>query len=743
MNKRTILSALLCMLFAHPNLCLGNVNLEKQTPGETKKKPKIEIILVAPDMDRPPPNPKPTFKWKLKSDKRLGLEDIKFSFKLWKVQKMTSGKIGEGPVVFELNRKKIPKMSLRFPDKLLPLNQKEIYAWKVKAYKNNRVIAVSSIDFLFWNVCQLIPYPSTYNICEGSPIPLRALIFMFGNSISGPIDWHLIGPGVNASGTNPGVLWTHPSTPGPPLDLGVHQAAYTLTVTRGTCSRSCQFTVNVYPNLTAEVEDPVINAGEDNRVRMLGIPASLDNYVTWTWQDSLDNGVIFSLPQNLGVGNNWKNTGIISPNGCPNPPCGFVLRRYTAAVDLSSLDLTGPPPDDCPNPTSVDVKVCCPNNGNITAASSTHSFSNPPANTQICSGNPPNYPVLVTLEITGYNWTDITWHVTPNAQIVSSSSPDVATYSIESADEYTFTADITNGECGTVQRSVTILVVDPVEASVAALGNVEWVCPHDDAVMELTPSDPPLPPGTIINWYYQINCTGSWIPAGAGTGVTEFNTNGIGPLHEDWKSVCWKAEVQDQYGVCDPFTTNVWQIDVSDPPCKPVLSGPPTKCPGESVDIELALTDNPQPCSDCVGYRWFLDGNLIDTPTNSGSQYSVTEPGNYVVEAFINCTDPVLDCPEFISVSDPLTIKDCIITIKLYPAVCCSDGHTPITITATALSTCGGPYSYQWTGTDGFSANTAQITLDPPPQITTGYTVTVTDGSGCQAEKTITITACH
>ncbi|MCX7737309.1 MAG: hypothetical protein N2319_11425 [Candidatus Kapabacteria bacterium] len=62
---------------------------------------------------------------------------------------------------------------------------------------------------------------------------------------------------------------------------------------------------------------------------------------------------------------------------------------------------------------------------------------------------------------------------------------------------------------------------------------------------------------------------------------------------------------------------------------------------------------------------------------------------------------------------------------------------SPILIGNTAT---GGrpPYSYNWTPTTGLSAsNTAQVTANPNQ--TTNYTVTVTDGNGCQTSATIRV----
>lgn len=727
MKKRTMLCFILCIFIAQLTWS-RSVKPEPTPPG-----PKKKVILLEPTADRPSKTLRPTFKWQLISVNQL--KGVTFSLIVKELPE--KGDPGSGPLIFE--RKGIREMYFQYPAELPELNSKKIYIWKVTAFDmNNKLIDVSDSDIITpADICMIFSSPTTQSICGGTIPSLNANIWFTGTGI---INWTLSCPNCSPPVSNQGVMYNSGPWPAPPLlplvTPGVY--TYTLSASKGSCHKSATFKVNVYPQLTAVVADQEICSGMGGtKLKLTGIPSLLDNAVTWTWEDSL-TGTFPSPPSfPLGAGNNWKNTGIISTSSCASSP--YVIRRYTGTVNLSSLNLPTQTPPGCPNYAAVNLKVWCPPIvGNImTPASSTHNFSNS-QHTKICSGNniPPNgpYPVKINLELTG-SMGAINWTSNPPVMIDSPHSPNVIC-TISSPGTYTFTATVTNGTCKPATKEISITVADPINVIVKAQYDMPF-CPHDDAVVFLYPTPPLLPPGAIITWSYQINSIGNWIDAGIGTGAIQYNTNNIGPISENWNSVCWRATIEDPNGICPDFITNSCCIDVTKPPCTPVISAPSKKCVGHSAEI-VVTPPNPSDCGVCIGYQWYLDGNQI-SPPGSHPPYYVTEPGNYVVEA-------LSVCPGLTTASNLIKIKDCLIKIVIVSEpygkpICCSDGHTPITVKAVVNSNCGGPYTYHWTG-GGLTGNNALFTI-PAPQTTTVYTVTVNDGYGCQASASITITACN
>ena len=139
------------------------------------------------------------------------------------------------------------------------------------------------------------------------------------------------------------------------------------------------------------------------------------------------------------------------------------------------------------------------------------------------------------------------------------------------------------------------------------------------------------------------------------------------------------------------------------------------------------------PATGPLTYQWYLNGFPVIGQT--ALTLTTTNPGNYFLVVYNqNKCDS--------AISNICTVMDCEIDITVQ-GVCCSDGTTPITLTANATSTCGGIGSYQWTGPGGPFPPGATLFLNPPPQVTSTYTVTVTDANGCQSSASVTILACR
>ena len=93
-------------------------------------------------------------------------------------------------------------------------------------------------------------------------------------------------------------------------------------------------------------------------------------------------------------------------------------------------------------------------------------------------------------------------------------------------------------------------------------------------------------------------------------------------------------------------------------------------------------------------YQWYLNGlpvgPIIGPNASLPIQLPTTQPGNYYLKVYSkNRCDS--------SISNNLIIEDCLLNISI-TGTCCSDGSTPIRLTANATSTCGNAIvSYTWT----------------------------------------------
>ena len=163
----------------------------------------------------------------------------------------------------------------------------------------------------------------------------------------------------------------------------------------------------------------------------------------------------------------------------------------------------------------------------------------------------------------------------------------------------------------------------------------------------------------------------------------------------------------------DCTTMDEIEIDISDAPMVDLPMGQ-NICSGESVSINAD--------SDASNYQWYFEDQELAGETNSTIE--ISEPGEYIVEAFNN--------------------PDCITT----ESITIGEGETPELDLGDDLSLCpndlvildAGDFDlYEWS--DQTNQSTLSVSSDGPSSaFTETFTVTVTSSDNCTAEDAIEIT---
>jgi hypothetical protein len=462
-----------------------------------------------------------------------------------------------------------------------------------------------------------------------------------------------------------------------------------------------------------------------------------------------------------GTGNPRYTQTIQNPGLCGTTD-NYFTRAYFAFPPASY-------PSTCAS-AFKELRVWCHTDvGNILPVPGSHAMNpGPSPNVYTICCSPNDFPIDFELQLQNQKGDVQKWQRNPgpddftctpgpcfnNLGLPGSCCTKISTF-IGSPGTYTYTVFVKNGTCEEKSTSVTIIVEEPFVPVLTS--NKYLVCPNEDAEVSFPFANPPM--GATIEWFYQVNCTGPWIPPPATVVTSQSNaqfTNPIGNL-SPWYlppistpgfsslsttiSLCWKAVVTST--ICPASTSDPLRIDIRQGPGTPFIPPPPLLCCGTSCTLTATvpgITSNTGPLT----YQWYF--NDIFTPISGATQLQYTficskaTQGDY----FLVVTSPCKSIK-----SNVVHQKCCCVDISI-DGPCCSDGITPITLTANATSTCGNAIStYIWTGANIASGQgTSQITLNPPPSYYPGnieywdYTVRVIDAMGCENSQTITIIAC-
>jgi hypothetical protein len=709
-------------------------SMQKNEPGTTS------IELLSPSGKTEPVNTRPTFEWKTSP----AMQTANYSLVLREVEE--GKEITGGKVIFD--KKGITGNSFRFPNEVRSLDSTRTYSWELKMVdQNDKIISGGVAVFRMMPLpppgCTLYllgfqPYVfgGSNKFCEGGNTPTGInVVYLDGGPTNTVLNWTLAdGSGNITSGTyitipSYAVQFTIPLSP-PPTAPGIYN--YSLTVTRGGCSKTINFSVIIYPNVAIQVLDypsgsPITSLcwGEDAVLRMDGVPQNCNVL----WEYSLNGGSSWNAMPGGGTGNPY-NTNPVNWFPCSGPSRTVHFRGTVQNCGNSPA----PWPAACSDKKIISLQVFCPSvAGSISVSSSSHIIQ---AGNKICSNN--NYPVSLSLALGGYTGSITGW--TRNPGSIPASTNATISDLITAAGTYTYTATVQNNGCASKTAQVTIVIEDPITASVSS--NKTEVCWGDDASLTLTHNGPP---GTQVTWQYSLNCTGPWLNSGVISVVQ--NTNELfGPSFPSVvpptlspcnpNKICWRAIVTSPTGICSPVVTSPVTINVIVPPTAPVITpaGPIVKCWGAPVTL---TTSTPVCGGSPITYQWYLNG----LPVGSGQSFQATEPGNYFVVAHNknNC--------DSIQSTNVVTVRDCITKVIIEGPCTCSPNMS-FTLTANASSlmqppgttpaTCGGPYSYLWST----GATTQSINMGCPLQTTTVW-VEVTNAMGCVTKVFHTIKKCN
>lgn len=759
MNKRPlILISLTLAVFGLP----GRVLVDGQ-PAEKVIPPRgpetVTITLLEPTSERPPGSARPTFQWSTETS----AAGLTYDFVLREItaealKKEDATALDRGPVVFE--RKGIRGIEVAYPESSAPLDKTKVYAWAAVAHDSQgRQVGQATTVIGFPNMplgfCILwLNSPASYAVCQSLTGNFTASIsWSMFNSSGGSATWTLTDPNGSQSSGSAGTIpisWTGTAP-------GVYQ--WTLTVTKGNCTRTRTITLTVYPSFQVQILDypsgiamTDICWGDDATLKMVDVSGNpLPSGCPVSWDYSANGGSTW-IP--LGQGNPINTNPIINTNPL------FSGLSCTAGQNSITLQFRGTLPNcpnfppagasACPILTAPLTVWCLPQAGTITINGS---------NPQICNSSS-SYPLPVTLNLNGQLGTVDYWTVNGGSPIPGSQLQTTITYPIPSAGTYYFCAFVHNGSCVVpVHTCQQIIVEDPIQGAIQVTQNGvpnpnPEVCWGDDKVTMTFVPTKPLPAGTTFSWEYDINCTGSWSSTGTGTGITQnsndlilspFYPAGVNSCLVD--KVCWRVKADSHSGICLPSYISVNQANTPvtihvikpfDHTNPPVISPsqPAVKCPGQSVPLTVS---NPACATGPFTYQWYLNGLPISIAGATTPSINAVDPGNYTV---IVCNKNHCDCIE----TAPVTVRDCVTVVKITGPCACKAGQG-ITLTANASSqvvpsggsssNCGGPYTYTWST----GAQTQSITI-PCPSATTNYWVDVKDAMFCTTRANYSVKRC-
>ena len=169
-------------------------------------------------------------------------------------------------------------------------------------------------------------------------------------------------------------------------------------------------------------------------------------------------------------------------------------------------------------------------------------------------------------------------------------------------------------------------------------------------------------------------------------------------------------------------------------------------CAGSAANINSSIANNPY---SNPAYQWQKSSNggviwtNIGTPGTGASNFSITastisDAGMYRV--LVGPDVSSLSSSTCVTASNPVTlaVNPLPLIIITGPATICS-GNTLALVTNTSGGT--APYSYQWTGPNGFSSTSANFSLSNVSTAATGiYSLTVSDNNSCAASGSKTVT---
>jgi gliding motility-associated-like protein len=162
-------------------------------------------------------------------------------------------------------------------------------------------------------------------------------------------------------------------------------------------------------------------------------------------------------------------------------------------------------------------------------------------------------------------------------------------------------------------------------------------------------------------------------------------------------------------------------LNLADQPATPMITSPQMACDGENVQLSLTNADP------SVTYSWRFNGNAI---ANNDSPTLVIDPATAANSGTYEVTVTKADCTPT-SATAELTVSSELAATVNDQDFGCTDGATDVVI---ASNVTGGiaPYSYAWTGPNGYISTQAMPTITGASSDDAGtYNVIITDANAC------------
>ena len=627
--------------------------------------------------------------------------------------------------------------------------EKTLYAWNVSATTTNgKLLGKSSAAP--WSVgsltglpggCILSPFLTPPIVLCQSSLPAPMMNFVFNSSPFG-----CTGATTYSVSSIPVISGLSLTGAIPVIPAGTPAGVYSISVTinRGTCHCISTDKLIVIPaQPVMSVANKAICCGHDNTFTLLGTTLPIRGVLGIGWQYEYPVGTFHNFGTNPPTGTSI-NTNDISAE-CVN--CTTGLLSYTIPVhaylildanvypNLTNGQCAGLHAGGWFSYIQVDGSyqvVCPPKVGPITATSST-SFCQ-----SVYNATSP----IVTVSAT-YTGT-LTWTVTgPSGSVIVSpatctgTGTCTGTFVVPGPGTYSITATVKNCvnsgldcPCPAVSTSTTVTFEAPINCTISATPSP--VCPPDGSVVSL--GNCSLGNYTVA-WAYQINCTGTWYPAGGSTGSSQ-NTNAIAQFNASTLSMCWRAIVTSNTGICGPVPY-IATIVVNHPPGPISISSPNLlKCVGSPATINVTCPTTGS--SSFTASLYSASGGLVQGPVPCCPPNpiftGVIPEGLYWVEVSNMCGKVK---------SNFLNIKDCKSAIE-FKGNCCrsqQDGQ----LCANLVSDCTATIvQWSWSLPIDPSNHNSCVTIPAnySGAVTATCTYTIPGGTTCSVSGTFTILPC-
>jgi len=309
-----------------------------------------------------------------------------------------------------IERRDLAENSFQFPERGAQLVTEKVYAWRVIAFDlSGKEVSRSGPSFFgvnkwpTWTFCTLLLYSSNFDYCID---PLSQLTVAFALMTgTGSYNWILVQTsGLGTSGGSGSTTSSTITIPANALPTSPGTYTYTLTVTSGTCTKTVNFTVVVYPSPVAgtitvtSLPSPPICPGDDAVLTLSGqsVPGQIQ------WYSSTLPGNVFSNPIVGATNNTVQNT---NPLGTTTYFGVLVSSPYAACPPASTIVQVVVKPPHGPVTISGPPVLC------VGASATVNVTSGGAGCTSFqwyCDGAPcgPNLPSMTVLPFTTYTDTD-------------------------------------------------------------------------------------------------------------------------------------------------------------------------------------------------------------------------------------------------------------------------------------------------------------------------------------------------